>query len=274
MTAKLLRAAAAIVAIVLIGGLDYATGPRWGFSLFYLAPIVYVGWAAGASVALVAATIAALSWFLADAAWYADPMPSLWNGTTRLIVYGALGAMTAELRRDRERLRALLAQESRVARTDPLTGLVNSRAFYERVAEAVAHSRRHGEPLALLYVDLDDFKAVNDRFGHARGDELLQEIAAALRATLRASDVAARLGGDEFAMLLTDADRAAVEAIAARLVAAVDAVAARYPGTSVGASVGVAWFATPPVDAEAAIHAADQAMYRAKAAGKHRVEVA
>ncbi len=267
------RIVVALLVVAITGWIDKVTGPRWGFSLFYLIPIVAVAWSLGTRPALVVATGAAIAWLLADVAWHDDLAPSLWNGVTRIIIYMALGTMTAGLRRDRERLRQLLAQETRTARTDLLTGLLNARAFYERSAEEVARSRRHGAPLAMVYLDLDNFKRVNDGFGHACGDRLLQEVATALRASLRASDVAARLGGDEFAVLLIEVERPGAEIIAARLVVAITALATQYPGTELGASIGVAWFASPPADVEAMVQAGDKAMYRAKTGGKGRAVV-
>ncbi len=274
MTASIfLRGALAIATIMAIGWLDYVTGPRWGFSLFYLVPIVAVGWALGARAAILVASAAAIAWLLADLAWHDDAAPSLWNGATRLVIYAALGVMTSSLRHDRERLRGLLEAETRTARTDALTGLVNSRAFYERSTEELARSLRQASPLALMYLDLDNFKQVNDQHGHTRGDELLQEVAAVLRASVRATDIAARLGGDEFAILVAGIDRRGAEVMADRIVSALEVVAAKYPGTSVGGSVGVAWFATAPADVEALVQAGDRAMYRAKLAGKHRAVV-
>jgi diguanylate cyclase (GGDEF)-like protein len=158
------------------------------------------------------------------------------------------------------------------ALTDPLTGLANRAAFTaaldsetERVADGEAQSWA-------LFVDLDDFKRVNDELGHAAGDRLLQAIGRRLAATVRDGDVCARLGGDEFAVLLRNADEDDARGLGARLVTAastpvdIDGRPAR-----VGASVGAARL--DPVGVVATLQCADVAMYSAKAAGKNRVEV-
>ncbi|WP_100965007.1 GGDEF domain-containing protein [Bosea sp. FBZP-16] len=151
------------------------------------------------------------------------------------------------------------------ARRDPLTGLANRRAFDEALAEASATGG-----FALLLLDLDGFKAVNDRLGHAAGDELLHQVAARLSGMLRTGDMLARLGGDEFAAILPTADTAAVKAIADRAVALVGlpyAVlgAPAIVGISIGFEVVEIGHA---VDGQQVKEAADRALYSAKAAGK------
>ncbi|TYP86550.1 diguanylate cyclase domain-containing protein [Blastococcus xanthinilyticus] len=155
----------------------------------------------------------------------------------------------------------------RQATTDPLTGLLNRTAFNERLAGATATVDAAAPP-AVLFVDLDDFKTVNDTLGHAAGDELLRTVAARLSADVRADDVVARLGGDEFALLLPEADDARLHEVADRLLAAfrVPVELAGRPVT-VTASIGGA-LAEPGCTAGQLLHRADTAMYAAKRAGK------
>ncbi len=154
------------------------------------------------------------------------------------------------------------------ARTDALTGLANRAAFTSALEFAIADPDRH---LALLFLDLDDFKTVNDRLGHAKGDELLRAISRRLRAAIRPDDLCARLGGDEFAVLLQDAEDTA-DAVAHRLVGLVAApVSLGGRIVHVGVSVGLA-FATADTSAERLVQQADIAMYAAKAQGKGRVQ--
>jgi diguanylate cyclase len=169
------------------------------------------------------------------------------------------------------RLAELLDAEGKLARTDPLTGVWNRRAFLERLHDELARARRAGSAVCIAALDLDNFKRVNDRFGHPEGDAFLKQVAEALRETIRASDVAARLGGDEFFVLFPDASRDAVESIAHRLVARLRALGAQYDGLDVGASVGMAWFDSAPETAEIAIARTDHALQDAKSAGKHRL---
>jgi diguanylate cyclase (GGDEF)-like protein len=156
---------------------------------------------------------------------------------------------------------------------DPLTGLANLSLFHDRVEHAFARlARREGAAVAVLFLDLDDFKAVNDTLGHAGGDALLALVAERLRAVVRPEDTAARLGGDEFALLLDEvASPAEALAVARR---AVDAVAAPFEitGWSVRASVsiGVAYRSVDDSTVEEMIAEADAAMYEAKRAGKGR----
>ncbi|WP_372525482.1 sensor domain-containing diguanylate cyclase [Piscinibacter sp.] len=161
------------------------------------------------------------------------------------------------------------------AQHDPLTGLANRPLLGEIVNQQLSVCQRSGSQLALLYVDIDDFKSVNDRHGHAAGDELLRGVATRLKAGIRGSDVAARLGGDEFAALLLDVDRAAAVAVAAKLV---DSLSAPYPLddsiVEISVSVGVAQHPDAGDSCEVLLRRADEAMYRAKSAGKHRYAVA
>ncbi|WP_116452171.1 sensor domain-containing diguanylate cyclase [Blastococcus litoris] len=155
----------------------------------------------------------------------------------------------------------------RQAQTDPLTGLLNRAAFSDRLATATAAIDAAAPP-AVLFVDVDDFKAVNDSLGHAAGDELLLAVAARLTADVRADDVVARLGGDEFAVLLSDADGERLRDVADRLLASLRAPMAIAGTTvSVTASIGGALGARGDT-AERLLHAADTAMYRAKRSGK------
>lgn len=148
---------------------------------------------------------------------------------------------------------------------DPLTGLLNRRSYEQQLAEAVARTRRYGWPFALVLIDLDDFKAVNDEHGHAAGDAALRVIGAEIRAVLRRGDVAARLGGDEFGLLIPNADSPAVlgplvERLRPKLAAAV-------PDRPVGFSVGVAYFPADTDDPSRLQIVADERLYADKGAG-------
>ncbi|MDX6256600.1 MAG: hypothetical protein QOJ11_2934 [Frankiales bacterium] len=159
---------------------------------------------------------------------------------------------------------------------DELTGLPNRTLFADRLEHALVARRRSNADLAVMVVDLDDFKLVNDRFGHAGGDSVLRDAAARLTASLRAGDTVARLGGDEFAILVHGADDDAVRVVARRVVDAFLAPFAVQDGfTELGVSVGVT-MTTPVVekrDGATLLRDADIAMYVAKSGGKHRYDV-
>jgi len=157
-----------------------------------------------------------------------------------------------------------------LALTDPLTGLANRRAFLTELDRAIARFQRDRRPFALLAFDLDGFKSVNDRDGHAMGDQLLRATAAAAGATLRRGEAIARLGGDEFAALLETADEAGAAAAGERVRKAIAGALAAL-GHGVTASVGAVLFPAPPADAEAALAAADAQLYAAKRGGRNQV---
>lgn len=163
---------------------------------------------------------------------------------------------------------------------DGLTGLSNRNLFMARLGEAVARSRAGGRPLAIAYIDIDGFKAVNDTHGHHVGDQLLGAIASRLASHARSDDVLARLGGDEFAAILEDTDDAAAAArrFGDAVVEALHRPFALGEGrdevrVAIGASVGIALFPAHGPDADALLVAADRAMYAAKRAGKGRCVV-
>jgi diguanylate cyclase (GGDEF)-like protein len=164
----------------------------------------------------------------------------------------------------------------RQAVTDELTGLANVRAFLVTLDRELERSRRFETPLALVMVDLDDFKRVNDNYGHQQGDEVLAQVAAVVRDVSRELDTAARYGGEELAVVLPQTDAAGAEFLAERMRAAIESLPVRrvdgQGSLSVTASLGVAAVPESGFDRAALIAAADAALYAAKRAGKNRVE--
>lgn len=173
--------------------------------------------------------------------------------------------------RDISERRRLQVQLAHLARTDPLTGLLNRRSLMEEVEKELVRARRQDAPCAFLFVDLDNFKEVNDQMGHRAGDQLLQAVAERIRQVVRRPDVVGRLGGDEFGVLLPDSDGAGAQAVAARLLAALEVPVALFGQAVVPqASIGVALFPDHACDAEELLARADMAMYRAKREGGGR----
>jgi diguanylate cyclase (GGDEF)-like protein len=175
------------------------------------------------------------------------------------------------------RLRELLAKLEELATTDPLTGLYNRRFFDERLRLESALAERGTRPLALVMFDIDGFKQVNDRFGHATGDRVLEVIGSALRASTRTGEVAARIGGEELALLLPgcslDEGRQAAERVRALALAAMRREEALPPSAIPTMSAGVA-YRYPSTGGPAGLMAdADRALYAAKRQGRDRVEV-
>lgn len=168
-------------------------------------------------------------------------------------------------------LKAATEVAERVARIDELTGLSNRRAFFEAARSMLAWSRRHDRPLSVMMIDVDHFKMVNDRFGHAAGDAVLVALGETLRNTERASDICGRLGGEEFAVLLPETTAPAAIQAAERLREAIAAI--RVPAADqmpITASVGVAERLASEDTLDSFINRADRALYEAKALGRNR----
>lgn len=166
-----------------------------------------------------------------------------------LVVFGSVGGTALVVT-------SLVRQMRRLAATDPLTGLLNRRSFDEQLAQALARAERSQAPVGLLALDLDGFKAVNDRFGHAAGDRLLVQVGVVWSEALRRGDLLARAGGDEFLVLLPDADDHTARRVASRL-----AGSTPHP---VGVSIGVV-VAEPGESADDLLRRADAELYRHKA---------
>ncbi|GAB3445313.1 diguanylate cyclase domain-containing protein [Insolitispirillum peregrinum] len=155
---------------------------------------------------------------------------------------------------------------------DQLTGLANRALLSDRLQSATSHAMRHDGKLALLFIDLDGFKPINDAYGHDAGDVVLAAVGSRVRAALRTTDTAARIGGDEFVLLIEDVQNAASVTVVADKVLRTLCQPVQWQGETlhVGASIGIALFPQDATDADALLTAADDAMYRAKQAGKNR----
>ncbi|MCA1641095.1 MAG: GGDEF domain-containing protein [Acidobacteria bacterium] len=151
-----------------------------------------------------------------------------------------------------------------------LTGATNRRSFFEAAQSEINRARRHRHPFTVAYIDVDNFKELNDRGGHAAGDALLREVTRAIKANVREIDMVARLGGDEFVVLLPETDEAASRAVVSRVRKCLDDLAARR-GWQVTFSIGVVTWTTPPRTVDTMIRQADDTMYEVKNTGKNRV---
>jgi diguanylate cyclase (GGDEF)-like protein len=179
-----------------------------------------------------------------------------------LLAVPVIGASVAVMAAIRARLEGERSAMRRWALTDPLTGAVNRRGLAERIDYEVARHARQRHRFAVVMIDLDGFKLVNDRFGHPAGDELLRDVAASLREAVRDQDTVARLGGDEFCVLAPETDRAGGDHLADRVRAAVRRVTTGLD--SLSASVGVAVYPDDGSSVRAVLDAADAAQIAAK----------
>jgi diguanylate cyclase (GGDEF)-like protein len=255
--------------LALVGGIalfDHWTGPDLSFGVFYFLPIAAVAWWGGFAHGLLLSVAAAAAWHAVDTLDGSALSPAVrtWNDLIRFGVFVISSSLLT-------RLRVAMLHERLLARTDPLTGAANARTFYEALGAEARWSREVGRPLTLAYLDLDNFKQLNDRLGHSAGDLALRHLALAIRRGIRTVDILARLGGDEFALLLPETDSAAAMQVLTRIHQLLTQEMAGE-GWAVTASVGAATFLQPPVDVDLMLRRVDSLMYTVKRRGKNRVE--
>ncbi len=173
----------------------------------------------------------------------------------------------------REPLQRALEYEDlfEMANNDALTGLANRRVFEDRIDAMLEGARRHDRPISIASMDLDHFKQVNDNFGHAEGDRVLQLVAEAMKKTVRRSDLLVRMGGDEFLLVLPDTSLKAAQALTERLCQAIQKLKVKVPdGRQLGISIGLIQY-QPGMGREELLVKADEILYQAKSQGKARV---
>lgn len=255
-----------LVFVALVGWLDLITGYEYAFSLFYLAPISLTAWYAGRRVGIPIAIMSGLLWLaagVAAGATFSSLTAITWNTVVRTSVFLLLALLTADLRR-------AMREERRLSRTDGTTGALNARYFHNLLKLEIDRANRFGLPFTLAFIDMDNFKHVNDTFGHLKGDEVLYAFVSCAREKLRSSDMLGRMGGDEFAILLLElnAEEACVvlERIRANVVTEMSS-----RGMPVTLSMGAVTFLKSPDGPDHAIRMADHLMYAAKNAGKNRL---
>lgn len=257
------------VFIGVIGLFDLWTGYEIAFSLFYVLPIAFLVWFAGQSVGLAASCLSALVWLAADAASghsYSSLWIPIWNTMIRLSFFVIIVLLLSALRKAVER-------ETALARTDNLTGAINSRYFYTLAQQELDRFQRYGDALSLVYLDLDNFKAVNDHWGHAAGDEALRVVVKFIQTHLRRTDVLARLGGDEFALLLPETDAEMVRVVCTKLQAGLLAEMQRK-GWPVTFSIGVLTCQGVSPGVDELVRRADELMYAVKHGTKNGIQYA
>lgn len=254
----------AVAGVLLVGVLDYVTGSELSFFLFYLGPIAFAVWFHGVRFGFVMVLLSAIAWLAADiggAHHYTESWIQFWNTMIRLLVFGAFAGLLAKLK-------TMLENEERLADTDPLTRLFNRRAFSESLEREVDRARRYQEAFTLAYIDLDNFKQVNDRMGHDVGDQLLKFVAAILDNHTRSSDIVARLGGDEFAILFPQTYGASAREGLDKLRRELNNTMEEneWPVTF---SIGAVAFSRPEGSIRDILKIADDLMYKVKKQGKN-----
>lgn len=253
----------AFLLIVLIGWLDYSAGSEIAFSFLYLLPISFVTWYASlrGGYFVIAASLAV---WLVTTRLTGEYYHSEW---TRYFDLGSRLAVNLLIAFLLNELKLALQLEREMSRRDPLTGIFNSREFRAQLGQELQRADRLSYPISLMYIDLDNFKQVNDTRGHSAGDEQLKRIAQVIGGIIRKTDLFARLGGDEFALFLPNVDRASVKYVVNKVEEAVsrEMTALASPVTL---SIGVVTFHSPPLSVDDLLNKADALMYQAKTAGK------
>ena len=252
--------------LAVVGLIDFVTGAEVQVVSLYFLPLAFAAWRLGAASAVFASMLSTIVWL---AALYANgtryQSDAVWaiNFVTQAVAFTTVSLLVSTLS-------AKLRQEAFLRRTDTLTSLLNRQAFLDQAGTALSLCRRHGHSCALAFIDLDNFKQANDRFGHAHGDDLLRTCGEILIASVRASDITARLGGDEFVVFLPQASHDDAVAVAQRVLDAI-VRSADFGAAGVTASVGLVVDARSAVALQELLGRADRQMYRAKEQGKNRL---
>ena len=258
-SSKVLLFSGLLAVVLLIGVIDYATGAELAFSVFYLFPVGIAAWYIGLEAGISLSIVSALAWYIADTLARTTPYENsfvpAWNTGVRLMTFLITTVFIYVLR-------STLEREAQNARIDSLTGAPNTRAFYEAAEMQISMLKRYQRPFSILYLDIDDFKELNDTHGHSAGDSALKTVVHTLRQDLRGGDTIARLGGDEFVILLTEADARAAEIVSSRVQSAIRSK------LTLTCSMGVITCVSPPRSVDELVRKADNLMYEAKRLGK------
>ncbi len=249
-----------------VGVVDFLTGYEISFSLFYLLPISLVTWFAERRLGIVASITSAIVWLVVESTSrhpYSHTVIYFWNSAIRFGFF-IIGTLLLSA------LKSALEHEKDLARIDNLTGAVNARFFAELVQMEIERSRRYNHPLSVAYLDLDNFKTVNDHFGHSTGDKVLYTVVKYAKNQLRKVDIVARLGGDEFAILLPETDQAEAQVAISKIqIELLDEM--RRNNWPVTFSIGVLTCIEMPQTTDELIKKADNLMYSVKNGGKNSI---
>ena len=253
--------------IIAIGFLDYLTGYEYAFAVFYALPISLVTWYSTQQFGFIACIVSAIVWLWADTST-AHPYSSFfipyWNTLIRfsffIIIANLLSALKNSLQREKD-----------LSLKDYLTGASNYRHFYEIVQTEIDRSKRSLRPFTLAYLDVDNFKSINDTFGHAEGDLVLTRIVSTLKSMTRNTDLIARLGGDELAVFFPDTNQIAAQIILPKMQKALLDVMVKNDW-KVTFSIGVVSCIVAPSTVSELIKMADELMYSVKRNGKNMIK--
>lgn len=250
-----------ILFVTLIGVIDISAPDEATHSFLYLIPVSIVTWFSGIWAGLGMALIGTAFWSVNNIT--ASIAITTWNILSTIFFFSAIAALL-------HKTHVMWINESSLSRTDPLTGAKNTRAFTEIAEYEILRSQREGLPFSLAYLDLDNFKIINDTYGHAAGDTVLKIVVTEIVKNLRKTDVVARLGGDEFAIFFPETDQSSVQIVMEKVKEELKAVAKSnsWPTTF---SIGVLTCSKGTCDLDAMITTSDRLMYAVKNKGKNNI---
>ncbi len=261
-----------LLGFTLIGAMgifDFLSGYELAFSLFYMIPVSFFTWFISRRLGIIASFISAFVWVGADVAAghpYSYSLIPIWNTLIRLSFFIAITILLSALRNAMER-------EKKLARIDSLTGAANSRLFFELVQMEIDRLQRYGHSFTLVYIDLDNFKTVNDQFGHPTGDQALRTVVSYAKTHLRKIDLITRLGGDEFVLLLPETGQESANVAISKLQSGLveEMRKNQWPITF---SIGVLTCRSAPPTTNELVKMADNLMYSVKHDRKNAVRYA
>jgi diguanylate cyclase (GGDEF)-like protein len=262
-----IKAMVSILLLSIVGFVNLLAGWELDLSLLYIVPIAFATWFIGSKAGLFACIVCTAVWFWVDLSLlhtYTSEFIHYWNTSIRLLIFLLFSFLLSSFKNVHER-------EKSLARIDGLTGVSNSRYFFELLELEIARSKRYKHPFTLAYIDLDNFKAVNDRFGHTTGDKALKVITEYVKNNLRMMDVPGRLGGDEFAILFPETDQGPVRAIIAKLQNGLLNIMQQH-GWPITYSIGAITCDGRYPDADDLIKSADELMYAVKNTSKNDIK--
>lgn len=256
-----------ILTVAILGITDYISGFEMSFSIFYLLPISFTILLSDFKLGIIISLLSAFSWYLADISSghiYNSLFTPIWNSVMRFgyfMIHTYFFSQFIKLY-EKTKINSL---------TDSLTGIANTRYFMEFFEREIKKAKRTNLPFTLLYIDLDNFKYINDTYGHQVGDSLLKMIAKTVNGSIRPSDIFARLGGDEFAILLPESDYSESNNLIKRIKKTIE-TELKKNNWPITVSIGAITYKNFENTISEMIKQADDFMYKVKKDGKNNIE--
>ena len=255
-----------VILFILISCIDYQVKPEISLSIFYLLPIALITWFVRKEAGFVACILSAIAWFITNQNSQHTESEFLvyyWNASVSLMFFLTVAYLLSKLR-------DAIEQEKQFARIDSTTGVANKRLFFELASLELKKAQRYRHPLTVVYIDIDDFKNINDHWGKKVGDQLLEIAAETIKQNIRETDIVGRLGGDEFAIILPGSGYEPANIVTCRVQRELlDSMQKNeWPTTF---SMGAVTFVNPPKSVDEMIHKVDRLVYLIKYNGKNQL---